>query len=68
MASTAALNTIKKRHPTLVILFKKKYDIKLSDIEAKYPTTSGYKKFTNEILDSKIKKELVDKSYIFLGL
>ena len=35
-------------------------------IEAKYFTTSGYKKFTGKIVHKKIKeKELVDKSDIF---
>ena len=38
------------------------YDAKISDIESKYFTTSDYNKFTNEIIDNKIKeKELVKK-------
>ena len=48
----------------LVIKSKKTdYDAKISDIEAKYFTTSDYNKFTNKILDKKI-KELVEKSDI----
>ena len=41
------------------------YDAKITDIEGKYFTTSDYDKFTNDILNAKIKlKELVNKSNI----
>ena len=44
-------------------LFKKiDYDAKLLEIEEDHFTTSGYNKFTRDILDAKIKKkELVNK-------
>ena len=35
---------------------KKDYDAKISEIENKYSTPSDYNKFTNDILDGKIKK------------
>ena len=42
------------------------YDAKISDIENKSFTTSDYNKFTNGIIDAKVKnKELVNKSDIF---
>ena len=45
------------RYPTLSYLVKKtNYDAKISDIESKYFSTSGFYKFTNNILDAKIKK------------
>ena len=43
------------------------YDQKVKDIKFKYFTTSDYKKFTNQIIDNKIKervKKLVKKSDI----
>ena len=46
------------------------YDQKVKDIKSKYFTTSDYKKFTNQIIDNKIKKELKNqlKNPIFLDL
>ena len=44
------------------------YDSKISDIEGKYFTTSDYNKFTNDILDAKIKKESYLINLIFLDL
>ena len=49
----------------LVTKYVKKtdYDAIILEIEEKYFTTSGYNKFTSDILDAKIKlKELVNKS------
>ena len=43
---------------------KTDYDVKILDIKTKFLTTSDYNKFTSEILNAKIKKELVDKSDI----
>ena len=44
---------------------KNDYDAKISGVECKYFTTSDYNKFTNEVIDNKIKeKELVKKSDI----
>ena len=41
------------------------YDIKILHVTIKYLTTSDYNKFTNDILNAKIKeKELVDPSNI----
>ena len=43
------------------------YDQKVKEIKSKYFTTSDYKKFTNQIIDNKIKervKKLVKKSDI----
>ena len=42
------------------------YDAKIPDTESKYFTSSDYNKFSNEIINAKIKeKELVDKHDIF---
>ena len=49
----------------LVIVKKADYDAKISDIEKHYFTTSDYNKFTNDILDAKIKnKKLVNEFHI----
>ena len=49
----------------MALLKKPDYDAKICDIEAKYFNTSDCNKFTNEILNVKIKgKDLVDKSGI----
>ena len=55
---------LKLRYPQLVVLSTKKdHDAKISEIEAKYFTTSDCNKYTGEIFDRKIKeKDLVDKS------
>ena len=63
----AYLNAVEIKIPKVGDLVKKtNYDAKISDMEAKYFTTSDIKKFKNEILDKKVKeKELVDKSDIY---
>ena len=44
------------------LVTKTDYNTKISDIKAKYFTISDYNKFTEEILDAKMKeKGLVDK-------
>ena len=59
LATTAALTYPEKKIPNISNLIKKvDYDTKIKDIENKYLIISGYNKFTNEILDNKIKKEL----------
>ena len=51
----------------LVIVKKADYHAKISDIEKNYFTTSDYNKFTNDILDAKIKnKKLVNEFHIFV--
>ena len=62
LAPTAALNAVKNKIPSINGLVKKtNYDAKIKYIEGKYFTTSDYNKFTNDILDAKIKqKELVN--------
>ena len=66
MATTACLDDVKNKIPDITDLVKQTdYDAKIKDIEDKYLTTSDYNKFTNEILDAKIKnKKLVNKSDI----
>ena len=45
---------------------KTDYDIKISEIDKKYFTTSDYNKFTKNILDAKMKqKRFADKSNIY---
>ena len=39
------------------------YDAKISDTEKKYITTSGYNKFTNDILGTKIKHEEIANKF-----
>ena len=49
---------LKLRYPQLVVLSTKKdYDAKISEIEAKYFTTSDYNKYMGEIFDRKIKEK-----------
>ena len=51
LASTATLTTVENKIPNVSDLAKKKdYDAKISNIEAKYFTSSDYKKFTSEYL------------------
>ena len=45
---------------------KTNYDAKISDVETKYFTSSDYDKFTNEIIDNKIKKKQLVKNLKFL--
>ena len=42
------------------------FDAKISDIEAKYFERSGYNKFTNEIVNAKIKENIWLINLIFL--
>ena len=73
--TTTALNTIENKNlilqsyfsyiTSVIYLKKSNYDVKMSDIEAKYFITSDYKKFTGQKLDKKIKeKGSVDKPSI----
>ena len=41
---------------------KADYDVKISEIESKYFTTSDYNKFTSNTLDAKITKKIVHES------
>ena len=50
--------TLTKKTPGVCGLIKKTdYNPKISDIEKKYFTTSDYSKFTNDILNAKIKEK-----------
>ena len=66
LGTTAAINTVENKIPNFSDLFEKTdCDAKTSDIETKCLTTSDYNKFTNKVLNKKIKEgELVDKSNI----
>ena len=70
LVTTAVLNTkigeVEEKIPIVSGLVKKtNYDAKILDTEEKYFTTSGYNKFTSDILDPKIKqKQLLNKSDI----
>ena len=66
LATTAALNAVNNEIPNVSDLIKKAgCDTKTLNIDSKYFTTSDYNKFTNNILDAKIKnKKLVNKSVI----
>ena len=62
LTTTAALNAVDNNIPNISSLVKKDYNAKISDIESKYFTTSGYNKFTNEMIGNKLKeKQLVKK-------
>ena len=51
---------------SLNLIKKADYDAKISNIESKYFTTSGYKKISNKMIENKIKeKESVKKSLPF---
>ena len=65
-ATTAALYDIENKIPKVRDLFKETdNDVKISDIETKYFTTSHHNIFTGKILDNKIKeKRLTDKCEI----
>ena len=41
------------------------FDAKISDIETKYFAASGYNKFTNEMLNAKIKENIYIINLIF---
>ena len=70
---TSVLNTkireVENKIPDLRGLVKKTdYNAKISDIEVKYFTNSDYNKFTNEILEMKIKGKGSVESLVFLTL
>ena len=55
--TTAILNAVKNEIPNVSDIVKKTdYDAEIPDIDVKYFTMSDYNKFTNDILDAKIKK------------
>ena len=57
LVTIAAFHVINNEISTVSDLVKKTdYDLKISDIEDKYFTISDYNKFTNEIVDAKMKK------------
>ena len=57
LPTTTAVNAVENKIPDNSNLVKKTdYDAKIIDIECKYFTTSDYNKFTNEIIDNKVKK------------
>ena len=57
LATTAILNAVKNEIPSVSDIVKKTdYDAEIPNIDGKYFTTSDYIKFTNDILDAKIKK------------
>ena len=57
LVTTTAFHVINNEISTVSDLVKKTdYDLKISDIEDKYFTISDYNKFTNEIVDAKMKK------------
>ena len=68
MATTAVLNgkigEVENKIPNASGLVKKTvYEAKISEIDRKYFTTSGYHKFMGNILHAKVKQnELVDKA------
>ena len=57
LVTIGAFHVINNEISTVSDLVKKTdYDLKISDIEDKYFTISDYNKFTNEIVDAKMKK------------
>ena len=64
LVTTAVLNTkigeVKNETRVVSELVKEKYyDAKISNVERTYFNTSHYNKFTSEILDAKIKQNLI---------
>ena len=58
LATTAAFNAVENKIPDVSNLVKKTdYDAKISGIESKHLITSDYNKFTNEVIDNKIKEK-----------
>ena len=58
LATTAALLAVENKISNVNDPVKKTdYEAKIKDIEGKYFTTTDYNKFTNDILDSKIKNK-----------
>ena len=66
LATATAFNDVKNIANVSVIAKKTNYDAKISDVETKYFTSSDYDKFTNEIIDNKIKKKHLVKNLKFL--
>ena len=59
LATTATLNAVKNETPNVSDIVKKTdYDAEIPDIDVKYFTMSDYNKFTNDILDAKIKQNI----------
>ena len=57
LATTATLNAVKNETPNVNDIVKKTdYNAEIPDIDVKYFTVSDYNKFTNDILDTKIKQ------------
>ena len=60
---TTVLNTkiceVENKIPTITNLVKRtNYDAKTIEIEKKFITTSDYNKFSNDILDAKVKQKV----------
>ena len=66
LATATAFNDVKNIANVSDIAKKTNYDAKISDVETKYFTSSDYDKFTNEIIDNKIKKKHLVKNLKFL--
>ena len=68
LATTDALNTVENKIPDMNNTVQKEtdFDAKISDIETKYFARSGYNKFTNEIVNAKIKENIWLINLIFL--
>ena len=64
LATTAGVTTVENKIPNVSYRVKKAdYDAKTSEVENKHFTTSGYNKFTSNILDTRItQKKLVNES------
>ena len=61
---TTVLNTkickVENKIPTITNLVKRtNYDAKTIEIEEKFITTSDYNKFSNDILDAKVKQKVI---------
>ena len=64
------MTAVESKTPDVSSLVKKiDYDAKVSEIESKYITTTGYNKFTKNIVDISIKvKNLVTETYFDANL
>ena len=59
LTTTSALNAVENKIPNVSALIKKAdYDAKISDIEEKDFITLDCNKFTNDIVDARIKKKV----------
>ena len=59
LATTATFNAVKNEITNVSDIVKKiDYDAEIPDIDVKYFTMSDYNKFTNDILDAKIKPNI----------